>query len=47
MPALTADIQFMLGWVFGGLILILVLFRFTLFLGAVAIWFLGLIRGGR
>lgn len=47
MPVLTADVQFMLGWVAGALILIFVLFRFTLFLGAVAIWFLSLIRGGR
>ena len=47
MPALTADIQFMLEWIAGALILIFVLFRFTLFLGAVAIWFYGLIRGGR
>jgi hypothetical protein len=46
-PELTADIAFMLRWIAGALILIFVLFRFTLFLGAVAIWFYGQIRGGR
>ena len=47
MPDLTADVQAMLGWIAGALILVFVTFRFTMFLGSVAILFLQRFRGGQ